>query len=241
MKTWAGRLVPAGLIALSAVPLLAGGIRLNELAGGAEVTAANARFFAAPLPVVAHIAAVTLYTVLGAFQFAPRFRRRRPRWHRAAGRVLVAAGLVTALSGIWMTLFSALPAGDDGLLTVFRLGFGTAMVVSIVLGFVAIRRGDVRRHRAWMTRAYAIGLGAGSQFVVQLVWYVAAGAPNHLGRALLLGAGWTVNVVVAEWIIRRRGSGFQPVGLVGPHGDLDPVPDAQLGHQAGDVALDRAE
>ncbi|MEV0378428.1 DUF2306 domain-containing protein [Nonomuraea sp. NPDC050643] len=208
VKSRAGWLVPAGLIALSAVPLLAGGLRLGELAGGADVTPANARFFAAPLPVVAHIVAVSLYTVLGAFQFAPRFRRRRPGWHRGAGRLLVVCGLATALSGIWMTLFYALPAGDEGLLSVFRLGFGSAMAVCVGLGVAAIRRQDVRRHRAWMTRAYAIGLGAGSQFVVLLGWSLFAGTPGEQTRALLLGAAWAVNVVVAEWIIRRRGSGF---------------------------------
>ena len=37
------------------------------------------------------------------------------------------------------------------------------MAACIVLGFAAIRRGDVARHRAWMTRAYALALGAGTQ------------------------------------------------------------------------------
>ena len=37
------------------------------------------------------------------------------------------------------------------------------MAIAIVVAFLAIRRGDVRTHSAWMTRAYAIGLGAGTQ------------------------------------------------------------------------------
>jgi hypothetical protein len=41
-------LIPAGLIALSAIPLLAGAIRLIELGGGAQITPDNARFLAAP-------------------------------------------------------------------------------------------------------------------------------------------------------------------------------------------------
>ena len=47
--------MPAGLIALSLVPIAAGAMRLAELASGAEITPENARFFAAPLPVVVHI------------------------------------------------------------------------------------------------------------------------------------------------------------------------------------------
>jgi hypothetical protein len=37
------------------------------------------------------------------------------------------------------------------------------MTASIILGFKAIRRRDVAQHRAWMTRAYVLALGAGTQ------------------------------------------------------------------------------
>lgn len=199
-----GWLIPAGLLVLGFIPVVAGAVRLTELTAGADITPANERFFAMPLPVVLHIVSVTVYSVLGAFQFAPGFRRRRPGWHRAAGRVLVPSGLVVGLSGLWMTLFYALPAGDQGLLTVFRLGFGSAMVVSIMLGVAAIRRRDIARHSAWMTRGYAIGMGAGTQAATQAAWIAVSGTPGELTRQLLLGAGWAINVAVAEWVIRRR-------------------------------------
>ncbi|WP_250563453.1 DUF2306 domain-containing protein [Sphaerisporangium fuscum] len=203
------RLVVAGLIALSAVPVIAGSARLTQLAGGAQVTADNARFFASPVSVVLHIIAVTLYSVLGAFQFAPRLRRRKLGLHRAAGRLLVLCGLVAALSGLWMTLFYPRPALDGDLLEAFRLVFGSAMALSVVLGFAAIMRRDVARHRAWMIRAYAIGLGAGTQVLTHGFWYLvlaATGRPaslDELSRAMLMLAGWVINVAVAEWLIRR--------------------------------------
>ncbi len=53
--------VPVALIALCAIPLAAGAFRLTELAGGTEVTPANARFFASPLPVALHIVSAGLY------------------------------------------------------------------------------------------------------------------------------------------------------------------------------------
>src|SRR5690348_14818082 len=90
-------LVPASLILLSLVPAIAGTARLAELAGGAEVTPANARFFAQPIPVVLHILTVIPYSMIGAFQFSAGFRRRNRPWHRAAGRVLGVCGLVAAL------------------------------------------------------------------------------------------------------------------------------------------------
>ncbi len=59
----------AGLLVLSIVPLAAGAFRLSQLAGGAAITPANARFFASPLPVVLHIVSAAVYAILGAFQF----------------------------------------------------------------------------------------------------------------------------------------------------------------------------
>jgi len=197
-------LIPAGLIMLVAIPLAAGAFRLTQLAGGAAITPANARFFAAPLPVVVHIVGAGVFAILGAFQFVTAFRRRRPGWHRAAGRLVVLCGLLVGLSGLWMTLFYPWPKGDGALLYVLRLVFGSAMVVSIVLGFTAIRRRDVRRHRAWMTRGYAIGLGAGTQALILAAGELILGPPSELSRALLMGAAWVINLAVAEWIIRTR-------------------------------------
>lgn len=196
-------LVPAALLLLSAVPVAAGAFRITELTGGA-VTPDNARFFASPLPVVLHIISVSLYAILGAFQFAPSFRRRRPGWHRTSGRLLVPSGLIAALSGLWMTLFYALPDYDGGVLYWLRLLFGSAMVLSILLGVAAIGRRDFARHGAWMLRAYAIGLGAGTQVLTHLPWFLFPDVQGELTRALSMGAGWVINLAVAEWIIRKR-------------------------------------
>jgi hypothetical protein len=196
--------IPAALIALSLVPSLAGAHRLGELATGAPVTEENARFVAMPLPVVAHIIAAVLFCVLGAFQFAPAFRRRRPGWHRIAGRVLVPAGLVVAVSGMWMAVTYDLPPIDGIVVEVTRLIVGTAMVVALVLAVVLVRRRDIAGHRAWMIRAYALAQGAGTQVFTHLPWVLVIGAPGVGARAVLMAAGWAINIVVAEWIIRGR-------------------------------------
>lgn len=197
-------LVPAALLLLSAVPVAAGAFRLAELTGGAEVTKDNTRFFASPLPVVLHIVSVSLYAILGAFQFAPGFRRRRPGWHRTAGRLLVPCGLVAALSGLWMTHFYPWPDYDGELLYALRLLFGSAMVLSLSLGVAAVLRRDFVHHGAWMIRAYAIGLGAGTQVFTHVPWFLFPSLHGELTRALCMGAGWVVNLAVAEWIIRKR-------------------------------------
>ncbi len=196
-------LIPAGLVALSGIPAVAGIFRLVQLGSG-EISPDNARFFAAPWPVVLHIAGALAYCILGAFQFSPGFRRRYPGWHRAAGRVLLPCGLIAALSGLWMTQFYP-PVGSDGpSLYAIRLVVGSAMFVFISLGYAAIRRGDIRRHRAWMMRGYALGIGAGTQVLTHVPWFLFPGIRGELARTLFMAAGWVINLAVAEWLLMRE-------------------------------------
>src|SRR5438309_683670 len=161
-------LPPVGLIVLSLIPVLAGAVRLTELMGGLEITANNARFVGSPIPVTVYIVSVTLYSLLGALQFVPSLRRGRPNWHRIAGRILVPAGVLVAVSGLWMSVFYPRPPGDGESLVVVRLIVGSAMLASIVLAVFAIQRRDFSSHGAWMTRGYAIALGAGTQVFTML-------------------------------------------------------------------------
>lgn len=200
-RDWA---IPLGLVALGLVPSLAGTARLAELATGADVTPDNARFLAAPVPVILHVLAAVPYGLLGAFQFAPALRRRPRSWHRVVGWALVPAALVVALTGLWMASSYALPAFDGPAVHVERWVFGTAMLGATVLGTTAIARRDFRAHGEWMTRAYAIALGAGTQVFTHLPWFLLVGGmPSGTPRAVMMGAGWVINVVVAEWAIRR--------------------------------------
>jgi uncharacterized membrane protein len=193
--------VPAALLVLSAIPVVAGSLRLLEIAGGAQLLPANPRIDAVPAPVVVHIVAAAVFAILGVFQFSARLRRRRPSWHRRSGRVLVGAGLAVAGSGLWMTLFyTGAPGGQ--LLWAVRLLVGSAMAAFIVLGFTAIRRRDLAAHRAWMIRAYALAVGAGTQAFTQGVGEALFGT-GELSTALSMSAGWVINVAVAEWVIRR--------------------------------------
>jgi uncharacterized membrane protein len=194
--------VPFALVALVVIPAISGSLRFVELAGGNQLLPPNPRITASPVPVVVHIVCAVAYAILGAFQFSGEVRRRWPGWHRVGGRVLVVLGLGVALSALWMTLFYPRAPGGD-LAYTFRLAFGSGMAASIILGFDAIRRGDVGRHRAWMARAYALALGAGTQ-VFTLGVAPALFGNSDLSTALGLGAGWGINLAVVEYIIRRR-------------------------------------
>lgn len=197
-------LIPTGLIALSVIPILAGIVRLMQLGGNIAITPENARFFAAPMPVTLHIVCTAIYCVLGAFQFAPGFRRRKPDWHRLSGRILIPCGLMVALTGLWMTQFYPHIHFDGPYLYVIRLLVGTAMTLFLCLGLASILKRDIPQHRAWMLRSYALGLGAGTQVFTHIPWFLFPSIHGELARTLCMAAGWIINLAVAEWLMQRR-------------------------------------
>jgi len=202
---------------LSLIPLAAGTLRLLQLAGGPDVRPADPRYTGFPVALVVHIVGAALFAVVGAFQFVPRFRRRHLTWHRRAGRVLAVAGLAVAGSALWLTLFYPPKPGTGNLLFLFRLVFASGMAGCLVLGFAAIRRRDIPAHRAWMIRAYAIGLAAGTQAFTEGIGGALFGT-GELSGDLAKGAGWVLNLAVAEWVIRRptRSRRRRPAIQTGP-------------------------
>jgi hypothetical protein len=103
-----------------------------------------------------------------------------------------------------MAMFYAIVPADSALLHAFRLFFGAAMALSIVLGFIAVLRRRIDQHQAWMRRAYAIALGAGTQALIQIPHMMIFGKPDSMTLTLLMGAAWMLNLLVAEWLILRQ-------------------------------------
>jgi NADPH:quinone reductase-like Zn-dependent oxidoreductase len=202
-STPAERWIVLGLLLLNAVPVFAAGERLLALATG-DPAPDNARFAAAPVPAILHVVGATAFCLVGAFQFAPSLRRRP--FHRVVGRALAPLGIVGALSGMWMTMTYPRAYHDGPTLTFLRLGVGAAMTGFIVLGIQAIRRRDVDAHGAWMTRAYALGVAAGTQALTHVPYFFVDALKNEVGRVLAMASGWAINAAVAEYVIARRAS-----------------------------------
>ena len=57
-----------------------------------------------------------------------------------------------------------------------------------------------------MVRAYALAAGAGTQVFTQGINESAFGA-SELSSGLALGAGWAINLTVAEYVIARSRNG----------------------------------
>jgi len=194
-----------GLLLLSFVPCVGGTFRLVELVTSSAFLPENPRIQSVPLPAVFHIVSSALYCILGAFQFLLSIRRNYPKWHRLAGRFLVSAGIVSAISGLWMTHYYPFPEHLQGdLLYFIRILVALSMTAFILLGLSAVFKKRIAHHQAWMIRAYALGQGAGTQGFVIAPWLLTIGEPSGLTRDILMTAAWMINIVVAEWVISQR-------------------------------------
>ncbi len=194
--------VPVGLIGLSAIPLMAGTLRLVHIAGGPALLPPDDRFAGFPTALVVHVLGAACFALVGIVQFLPGVRRRHAAWHRRAGRVVAGAGLAVAGTALWLTVFYEAQPGTGHLLYAFRLVLAPAMAGCLALGLTAIRRRDIAAHRAWMIRAYALGLGAGTQAFTEGIGEAIFGTGEVSGD-LAKGSAWLINLAIAEWTIRR--------------------------------------
>lgn len=203
-KTWR---LPALLLCLGIIPLLSVGYHFFTMTQGivfdiAPADPAEQTYIDNPVPILLHLVPVILFTLLGPFQLTPRARAKWPLLHRVSGRIFVVAGVMAGLSGLYMNeVFPPIggPAKYWGTLL-----FGVLMTFSILRGLWAVLNRDIPRHRAWMIRAYAIGIGATTQRLIIIPMFLAFGGLNDLTIGVAMWGGWVINLVVAEWIIGRH-------------------------------------
>ncbi|MDP1920707.1 MAG: DUF2306 domain-containing protein [Myxococcales bacterium] len=193
----------AGLLVLSAVPMIAGISRLLSLSTGSFTLDGHERFSADPWTAALHMIGATAFATVGAFQFVPSLRRGS--WHRITGRVLSVLGIGAAIAGTVMALRWTPKAFDSAALNAVRAVVAIAMVLFIVFGVIAARRRDFEAHGAWMLRAYALFLGGGTQVFTAgftalpfMQPYMSEGL-----AAASMAAGWIINALVAEWMLRK--------------------------------------
>jgi hypothetical protein len=119
-----------------------------------------------------------------------------------AGRVFVLAGV--ALAGSGLALLLHVESIATGLLDTARGVFGLALIAALVLRVVAARAHDMRLHRAWMIRAYAIGKGTGTVARVMFPIYLITGEPPMGPASDVVVVGmWPLNIALGEWVVRR--------------------------------------
>lgn len=227
---WVGLVV---LAALGVVSALARVLAITDV--GAPVTAARLaaarktfpdyaeeipkieeRFADSPRVTFIHVTTGAAFLTLGLLQFSARIRKRHLPFHRWSGGFLVGLAVLSGVTGLWLGLVT--PYSPTERLPV--LGAGAMFLITPAMGIVAMRRGDFVRHREWMIRFFAVGVGI---VVIRLIGPLMIWGLNPMPFAEIIGwnfwAGWLLSVAVAElWIRATRmkpGVQVSPVPLRG--------------------------
>jgi uncharacterized membrane protein len=183
--------IPVMLAAVSAVQIPLGALPEDSL-----------RLASVPVSFFVHSLAGVLFGVLGPLQFVRALRRRFGALHRLAGRVFVLAGAALALSGLGLLL--QVESLNTGLLDAARGLFGLALLAALVQGVLAARAHDMPGHRAWMIRAYAIGMGTGPVALFMFPVYLITGKPlMGLASDLAVVGVWLLTIALGEWVARK--------------------------------------
>ena len=195
------------LAVLTAIPVLNALVEVFQIPTGTYADD-SARLAVAPVAWFAHVLAGAAFGITGPLQFVRALRHRFGRFHRVTGRVFVLAGATLGLSGL--SLLMQVPSVNTPVADIARGVFGLALLAALALAMAAIRDRDVLRHRAWMIRSYAVGMGLGVVGLVFFPIYLVTGQPPMgLGADVLFVVSWVLSIVAGEVVVRRL-SGTTP-------------------------------
>jgi uncharacterized membrane protein len=148
-----------------------------------------------------HIAGGIGALLLGPWQFSKKLRTRALNRHRWMGRFYLLSVALGSLAGLGMAVVS-----KEGLPT--HLGFGILAVLWFATGLQAyrlVRSGRIEAHRKWMIRNFALSLAAVTlrQYLPLMLFVLHWPFPRaYIAVSWLC---WVPNLLVAEWMVRRRG------------------------------------
>jgi uncharacterized membrane protein len=174
-----------------------------------------ANAFADPFLAV-HVAGGVVALLVGPLQFVRPIRARWPAFHRASGRLYVAACAIGAPTGFVLALGSV--AGPA-----VNVGFAIPAVLCALFTWLGWKAAVERRfadHSAWMLRSYAVIAAA---LTLRLLIPASAFLDLDFFEAYRVNAwlAWIINLLLVELMIRRlsrRTAGSTPraTGLAAP-------------------------
>jgi len=149
------------------------------------------RYALNPVLAYAHIVPGAIYLLGAPLQLSRRVRTFSLRFHRVVGRVVLAAGIVTAVFAVAVGI--VMPFG--GLVeTSAAVVFGIYFLVALIIAYRAILRRRIATHRRWMIRAFALGIAVG---LIRIIVGIFEGT-GSLGFVEAFGlAFWMAFVIMA--------------------------------------------
>ena len=187
------------------IMLLFGTLRMVAMIQNPPSTAVfDIRYVQHMLVAFVHIVPGLLFLSLAPLQFSKRIRQRHISFHRGLGRVLASCALI---SGVFALVAGFRLPAFGGIATQSATAFfGVIFLFSLVKAIWHIRRKEVRLHREWMIRTFALAMSVATIRVFLVLFTGLAGFSMEEVFGTTFWLGFSVNLLVAEvWINRTRG------------------------------------
>lgn len=166
----------------------------------------NAGFAKYPIVTIFHILPGTIYLALAPFQFISLIRNKWINIHIWTGRIISMFAMIVGLTAFFMAIVFPF----SGLIESISVGFfAIIFLVAIIKGVVNIRAKNIALHRAWMIRAFALGLANATSRIIFLPFFFAISSPTLKQVEVLFIASFisafSAHLIFAEiWIRRTR-------------------------------------
>ncbi|QXP59516.1 DUF2306 domain-containing protein [Olleya sp. HaHaR_3_96] len=155
-----------------------------------------------------HVYSSLLIIILGLTQFSKTIRQRFGFIHKLSGKLYVLLVLLIASpSGLIMAYYAN--GGYIG-----QVSFAILSILWFVFtlqGFQYIKKGNYQKHKHFMIRSYALTLSAISLRLFKFGIVTLFELPPMDTYKIVSVLGWTVNLVIAEVIIRK--SAFKKLNI----------------------------
>lgn len=104
-----------------------------------------------------HGLAAACAILLGPFQFSDRLRKKYTKLHRVMGRIYVAGAVIGGPLGAYIQYFQERMGGPRSF-TVAAAIDAVLLAGTTLIAFTFILKGNVQRHRQWMTRSFFVAI-----------------------------------------------------------------------------------
>jgi hypothetical protein len=201
-KSISSWLVPALLLLLGSIAIVSAATRftlMTQAFVSGVVADDMTRYIDHPFISTLHFLPGIAFLLLGPLQFTPAIRQRWPELYRWSGCAFILSGLLVGVSAIFMAML--FPVIVIRLTTVANITFGIALILSLVNAFCAMLRHDTKRQRAWIIRAYAIGLAVATLRVMFGTLYLITGDVSDAYLPPMVWIAFLFNILAAELIL----------------------------------------
>ncbi|BDH63764.1 hypothetical protein MTP04_38940 [Lysinibacillus sp. PLM2] len=147
-----------------------------------------------------HIILAIISLITGPLGIIKAIRDKFRNFHRWNGRIYVLSIVLNFFPGVYVSFFAT-----GGLLSI--IGFlilNTIWLSTTVLGFWYIKRQKVMLHSQWITRSFFLSFANITIYIIVTLLHHLMNIPYGDSYTIALWLSWSLNLLVAEFMIRRR-------------------------------------